>query len=174
MYDAHGDGGGAGASGVAEADFDPSDGGSASVGVGVGGVVGVGVGVGDVDDDGGGVGSGMEVDGESDGVFGNYAELMREQDCVLPMASVARIMKRSLPSNAKLAGDSKDTVQECASEFINFITSEYPRHAGRWAQGTGRARGGELQRRRGARLLGKGPGITELDGARARPCPSSL
>ena len=167
MYDAHGDGGGAGASGVAEADFDPSDGGSASVGVGGVGVGGVGVG--DVDDRGG-----MEVDGESDGVFGNYAELMREQDCVLPMASVARIMKRSLPSNAKLAVDSKDTVQECASEFINFITSEYPRHAGRWAQGTGRARGGELQRRRGARLLGKGPGITELDGARARPCPSSL
>lgn len=33
-------------------------------------------------------------------------------------------MKRDLPANAKIAKDAKDTVQECVSEFISFITSE--------------------------------------------------
>ena len=34
-------------------------------------------------------------------------------------------MKKALPSNAKVAKDAKETVQECVSEFISFITSEY-------------------------------------------------
>ena len=34
-------------------------------------------------------------------------------------------MKKSLPGNAKIAKDAKDTVQECVSEFISFITSEW-------------------------------------------------
>jgi nuclear transcription Y subunit beta len=33
-------------------------------------------------------------------------------------------MKNNLPENAKIAKDSKETVQECVSEFISFITSE--------------------------------------------------
>ena len=33
-------------------------------------------------------------------------------------------MKNHLPENAKIAKDSKETVQECVSEFISFITSE--------------------------------------------------
>ncbi|KAL7171975.1 hypothetical protein ACSBR2_031631 [Camellia fascicularis] len=33
-------------------------------------------------------------------------------------------MKAALPSNGKIAKDAKDTVQECVSEFINFITNE--------------------------------------------------
>ncbi len=33
-------------------------------------------------------------------------------------------MKRALPANAKIAKDAKETVQECVSEFISFITSE--------------------------------------------------
>ncbi|KAL7539783.1 hypothetical protein ACHAXR_010599 [Thalassiosira sp. AJA248-18] len=33
-------------------------------------------------------------------------------------------MKNQLPENAKIAKDSKETVQECVSEFISFITSE--------------------------------------------------
>ncbi|EJT99396.1 hypothetical protein DACRYDRAFT_110119 [Dacryopinax primogenitus] len=48
----------------------------------------------------------------------------REQDRFLPIANVARIMKSSLPPNAKIAKDAKETVQECVSEFISFITSE--------------------------------------------------
>ena len=33
-------------------------------------------------------------------------------------------MKNTLPENAKIAKDSKETVQESVSEFISFITSE--------------------------------------------------
>ena len=33
-------------------------------------------------------------------------------------------MKKSLPESAKIAKDAKETVQECVSEFICFITSE--------------------------------------------------
>lgn len=49
---------------------------------------------------------------------------VREQDRFLPIANISRIMKKSLPSNAKIAKDAKETVQECVSEFISFITSE--------------------------------------------------
>jgi len=51
-------------------------------------------------------------------------EEVREQDRYLPIANIARIMKNTLPENAKIAKDSKETVQECVSEFISFITSE--------------------------------------------------
>ncbi|GAA0168173.1 DNA-binding transcription factor [Lithospermum erythrorhizon] len=49
---------------------------------------------------------------------------VREQDRYLPIANISRIMKKSLPANGKIAKDAKDTVQECVSEFISFITSE--------------------------------------------------
>ncbi len=49
---------------------------------------------------------------------------LREQDRLLPIANVSRIMKRGLPDNAKIAEDAKECVQECVSEFISFITSE--------------------------------------------------
>ncbi|CAN8065846.1 unnamed protein product [Agarophyton chilense] len=49
---------------------------------------------------------------------------VREQDRFLPTANIARIMKKALPGNAKVAKDGKDTVQECVSEFVSFITSE--------------------------------------------------
>ena len=49
---------------------------------------------------------------------------VREQDRFLPIANISRIMKKSLPANAKIAKDAKETVQECVSEFISFITSE--------------------------------------------------
>ncbi|KAJ3191746.1 hypothetical protein HK101_007439 [Irineochytrium annulatum] len=48
----------------------------------------------------------------------------KEQDRLLPIANVARIMKRALPENAKIAKDAKECVQECVSEFIAFVTSE--------------------------------------------------
>ncbi|KAA8491634.1 Nuclear transcription factor Y subunit B-1 [Porphyridium purpureum] len=48
----------------------------------------------------------------------------REQDKYLPIANIARIMKQALPESGKVAKDGKDTVQECVSEFISFITSE--------------------------------------------------
>jgi histone H3/H4 len=40
-------------------------------------------------------------------------------------------MKKALPGNAKIAKDAKETVQECVSEFISFITSEWVRSRGR-------------------------------------------
>ena len=52
------------------------------------------------------------------------SEEVREQDRYLPIANISRIMKKSLPPNAKIAKDAKETVQECVSEFISFITSE--------------------------------------------------
>lgn len=50
---------------------------------------------------------------------------VREQDRFLPIANISRIMKKGLPANGKTAKDAKETVQECVSEFISFITSEY-------------------------------------------------
>jgi nuclear transcription Y subunit beta len=34
------------------------------------------------------------------------------------------VRTQALPNNAKVAKDGKDTVQECVSEFVSFITSE--------------------------------------------------
>ncbi|CAL5437374.1 unnamed protein product [Camellia sinensis] len=33
-------------------------------------------------------------------------------------------MKKALPANAKISKDAKETVQECISEFISFITGD--------------------------------------------------
>lgn len=48
----------------------------------------------------------------------------REQDRFLPIANVSRIMKKALPANAKISKDAKETMQECVSEFISFVTGE--------------------------------------------------
>ncbi|KAI8816954.1 nuclear transcription factor Y subunit B-8 [Fimicolochytrium jonesii] len=48
----------------------------------------------------------------------------REQDRFLPTANVARLMKRALPENSKIAKEAKDCIMECVSEFISFVTSE--------------------------------------------------
>lgn len=55
---------------------------------------------------------------------GDDKQSVREQDRFLPIANISRIMKKALPPNAKIAKDAKETVQECVSEFISFITSE--------------------------------------------------
>ena len=71
-----------------------------------------------------------ESDNESGGQGGNGSgstELSggcREQDRLLPIANVSRIMKKALPTNAKISKEAKETVQECVSEFISFITGE--------------------------------------------------
>ena len=65
------------------------------------------------------------------------ADHVREQDKYLPIANVARIMKRVLPENAKIAKDAKDCIQECVSEFISFLTSEgkfIERNGKRWRE----------------------------------------
>ncbi|XP_027222686.1 uncharacterized protein Nf-YB isoform X1 [Penaeus vannamei] len=55
--------------------------------------------------------------------------LLREQDRFLPIANVARIMKKGIPKTGKVGGnkiakDARECVQECVSEFISFVTSE--------------------------------------------------
>ncbi|XP_074645706.1 nuclear transcription factor Y subunit beta-like [Tubulanus polymorphus] len=50
--------------------------------------------------------------------------VIQDQDRFLPIANVARIMKKSIPKTGKIAKDAKECVQECVSEFISFITSE--------------------------------------------------
>lgn len=49
---------------------------------------------------------------------------MKEQERLLPIANVGRIMKQILPQNAKISKEAKETMQECVSEFISFVTSE--------------------------------------------------
>ncbi|XP_074369365.1 nuclear transcription factor Y subunit B-7-like [Apium graveolens] len=48
----------------------------------------------------------------------------KEQDRFLPIANVGRIMKKGIPANGKISKDAKETVQECVSEFISFVTGE--------------------------------------------------
>lgn len=52
----------------------------------------------------------------------NY--MIKEQEQLLPIANVGRIMKQILPPNAKISKEAKETMQECVSEFISFVTSE--------------------------------------------------
>ncbi|KAK3022658.1 hypothetical protein RJ639_045424 [Escallonia herrerae] len=49
---------------------------------------------------------------------------VREQDRFMPIANVIRIMRKILPSHAKISDDAKETIQECVSEYISFITGE--------------------------------------------------
>ncbi|CAN6199752.1 unnamed protein product [Urochloa humidicola] len=63
-------------------------------------------------------------DNESGGPNNAEFSSPREQDRFLPIANVSRIMKKALPANAKISKDAKETVQECVSEFISFITGE--------------------------------------------------
>lgn len=50
--------------------------------------------------------------------------VVREQDQFMPIANVVRTMRRALPPHAKISDDAKETVQECVSEFIGFLTGE--------------------------------------------------
>ncbi|THU51911.1 hypothetical protein C4D60_Mb06t36060 [Musa balbisiana] len=64
-----------------------------------------------------------ESGGQSNSKAGSSAAA-REQERFLPIANVSRIMKKALPANAKISKDAKETVQECVSEFISFVTGE--------------------------------------------------
>ena len=56
--------------------------------------------------------------------YPRYTGPLREQDRYLPIANIAKIMKKGVPEKGKIAKDAKETIQECVSEFISFITSE--------------------------------------------------
>ncbi|KAK8615106.1 hypothetical protein V6N13_068891 [Hibiscus sabdariffa] len=53
---------------------------------------------------------------------------VREQDRFMPIANVIRIMRRVLPPYAKISDDAKESILECISEFISFITGEANEH----------------------------------------------
>ncbi|KAL9244211.1 hypothetical protein vseg_018013 [Gypsophila vaccaria] len=50
--------------------------------------------------------------------------MVDEGDRLLPIANVGRIMKSILPPTAKISKGSKETMQECVTEFISFVTGE--------------------------------------------------
>ncbi|GMN46435.1 hypothetical protein TIFTF001_015624 [Ficus carica] len=50
--------------------------------------------------------------------------IIKEQERLLPIANVGRIMKQILPRNAKISKEAKETMQECVSEFVSFVTGE--------------------------------------------------
>ncbi|KAH6787278.1 nuclear factor Y [Perilla frutescens var. hirtella] len=50
--------------------------------------------------------------------------VLKEQERLLPIANVGRIMKQILPPNTKISKEGKETMQECVSEFISFVTGE--------------------------------------------------
>uniref|UniRef100_A0A0E0JTD0 Transcription factor CBF/NF-Y/archaeal histone domain-containing protein n=1 Tax=Oryza punctata TaxID=4537 RepID=A0A0E0JTD0_ORYPU len=61
---------------------------------------------------------------QGEAAAGDQAEIIKEQDRLLPIANVGRIMKQILPPNAKISKEAKETMQECVSEFISFVTGE--------------------------------------------------
>lgn len=52
------------------------------------------------------------------------SKMVDEHERLLPIANVGRIMKQILPPSAKISKEAKDTMQECATEFISFVTAE--------------------------------------------------
>ncbi|XP_047311455.1 F-box/FBD/LRR-repeat protein At1g16930-like [Impatiens glandulifera] len=62
--------------------------------------------------------------GKMSGSSSNDDGYIKEQERLLPIANVGRIMKQILPANAKISKEAKETMQECVSEFISFVTSE--------------------------------------------------
>ena len=49
---------------------------------------------------------------------------VRHDNNLLPIANVGRIMKDALPPQAKISKHAKETIQECATEFVGFVTGE--------------------------------------------------
>ncbi|XP_021731357.1 nuclear transcription factor Y subunit B-6-like [Chenopodium quinoa] len=47
----------------------------------------------------------------------------REQEYI-PIANVIRVMRQVLPSNGQITDEAKETIQECISKFINYVSKE--------------------------------------------------
>jgi len=78
----------------------------------------------DLDDDGDAALTAENTDDSNQGGGDKPGYPLREQDRFLPIANIAKIMKRGIPEPGKIAKDARECVQECVSEFISFITSE--------------------------------------------------
>ncbi|KAG2721493.1 hypothetical protein I3760_02G084700 [Carya illinoinensis] len=62
--------------------------------------------------------------GASNAQYDDDDNYIREQERLLPIANVVRIMKQILPPYAKISKEAKETMQGCVSEFIGFVTCE--------------------------------------------------
>lgn len=51
-------------------------------------------------------------------------EDFNEQDRILPVANVARVMRDALPPGIKISNSAKDLANAATSEFVAFVTSE--------------------------------------------------
>ncbi|KZV56345.1 Nuclear transcription factor Y subunit B-6 [Dorcoceras hygrometricum] len=49
-------------------------------------------------------------------------QFKRNPDEYLPIPNVIKIMRQVLPPHVKISDDSKETIQECVSEFVAFFT----------------------------------------------------
>lgn len=78
----------------------------------------------ELDDDGDAILTAENTDDSNQGGGDKPGYPLREQDRFLPIANIAKIMKRGIPEPGKIAKDARECVQECVSEFISFITSE--------------------------------------------------
>lgn len=47
-----------------------------------------------------------------------------ESDVALPKATISKMIKDSLPSDIRVAGDAVDMIIECCTEFVHLISSE--------------------------------------------------
>ena len=71
-----------------------------------------------------GAANGAAAAAAGNGGGGGQAPAVREQDRLMPIANVIRIMRRALPAHAKISDEAKEAIQECVSEFISFDTGE--------------------------------------------------
>jgi len=49
---------------------------------------------------------------------------VRQHEHHKPVANLLRIMRKILPPHAKISDEAKETIQDCVSEYIMFITAE--------------------------------------------------
>lgn len=54
----------------------------------------------------------------------NSGAVGHDNNNLLPIANVGRIMKEAVPPQAKISKRAKETIQECATEFVGFVTGE--------------------------------------------------
>ena len=47
-----------------------------------------------------------------------------ELDRLLPVGTVASVMRAAIPPDAKIGRDAREAAQDCASEFVAFVASE--------------------------------------------------
>eukprot|EP00128_Syssomonas_multiformis_P007087 Colp12_sorted_trinity150504_noHs@12409 len=47
-----------------------------------------------------------------------------ESELSLPKATIYKLIKEMLPNDIKMAGDARDLISECCTEFVHLISSE--------------------------------------------------